>query len=115
MKGVSLEENTIIKMINDGNITYQTSGWGTGKISVKCRSNTTTEVDSLSKATIVFYVDEASVTKDSIAGVITKELGRRLSDRQIRVVSWEDRQLSQQKKKFKALKNSYKKEKSLIG
>lgn len=115
MKGVSLEENTIIKMIDDGNITYQTSGWGTGKISVKCRSNTATEVDSLSKDTIVFYVDESAVTEESITGVITKELGRRLSDRQIRVVSWEDRQLSQQKKKFKALKNSYKREKSLIG
>lgn len=115
MKGVSWEENTIMKMMNDGNITYQTSGWGTGKISVKCRSNTATEVDSLNKDTIVFYVDEATVTKESISGVITKELGRRLSDRQIRVVSWEDRQLSLQKKKFKALKNSYKKEKSMIG
>lgn len=115
MKGATLEENTIIKMMDDGNITYKTSGWGTGRISVKCRSNTANKVDSLSKDTIVFYVDESNVTLESIPGCISRELGRRLSARELRIVSYEDRQLSKQKKKFKAWKNTYKREHSLIG
>ena len=40
MKGVTVEESTIDRLMTLGTITYETTGWGTGEIVVKCRSNT---------------------------------------------------------------------------
>lgn len=36
MKGVTVEENTIGRLLTLGTITYETTGWGTGEVSVKC-------------------------------------------------------------------------------
>lgn len=61
MKGVTVEESTIDRLMTLGTITYETTGWGTGEIVVKCRSNTKCEEESLNKAVITFTVEESNI------------------------------------------------------
>lgn len=110
MKGVTVEENTIGRLLALGTVTYETTGWGTGEIVVKCRSNTKCEKESLNKAVITFALHENEVNKAQIEACIVKELGRRLEAKEVKVLSEEDKKYNAAKRKFKAWKNKYKDE-----
>ncbi len=110
MKGVTVEENTIGRLLTLGTITYETTGWGTGEVSVKCRSNTKCEEESLNKAVITFTVNESDIDKDNVGECVVKELGKKLAANEVRVLSVEDKKYNIAKRKFKAWKNSYKNE-----
>ena len=110
MKGVTVEESTIDRLMTLGTITYETTGWGTGEIVVKCRSNTKCEEESLNKAVITFTVEESSIDRDKVGECVVKELGKRLAAKEVRVLSVEDKKYNIAKRKFKAWKNPYKNE-----
>lgn len=110
MKGVTVEENTIDRLLTLGTITYETTGWGTGEISIKCRSNTKCEKESLNKAVILFKVDEELITQEMVEEYVVKELGKKLEAKEIKVLSEEDKKYNIAKRKFKVWKNTYKSE-----
>ena len=76
MKGVTVEESTIDRLMTLGTITYEATGWGTGEIVVKCRSNTKCEEESLNKAVITFTVEESNIDRDKVGECVVKELGK---------------------------------------
>lgn len=110
MKGVTVEENTIDRLLELGTVTYETTGWGTGEIFVKCRSNTKSEQESLNKAVISFTVNENEITRDAVDDCVRKELGKKLAAKEVRVLSTEDKKYNIAKRKFKVWKNTYKSE-----
>lgn len=110
MKGVTLEESTIDRLIELGTVTYETTGWGTGEVSVKCRSNTRCEKESLNKAVIAFTVNENDIEKEHVEEYVVRELGKKLAAKEVRVLSVEDKKYNIAKRKFKAWKNKYKDE-----
>lgn len=114
MKEVTMEERILNRLMDAGAMKIETTGWGTGKVSVKCKSNTKEEVESLNKPTITFLFEEEQVTEDTIENRVMKELCRKLSEKEIKVMSVEEKRLAKQKKQFKAWKASYKKIKSTI-
>ena len=93
MKGVTIEERTIDRLLTLGTVTYETTGWGTGEIVVKCRSNTRCEKESLNKAVITFSLNESDVEKEKIKACVIKELGKKLETKEVKV-------LSEEKKKY---------------
>lgn len=114
MKGVTGEESTIDRLLALGTITYETTGWGTGELSIKCRSNTKCEKESLNKAIVAFTVGEEGITKDNIGDCVVKELGKKLAAKEVHVLTAEDKKYNIAKRKFKAWKNSYKNERTTI-
>lgn len=110
MMGVTMEESTIDRLLALGTVTYETTGWGTGEIIVKCRSNTKCEEESLNKAVITFVLNEDAVEKEQVETYIVKELGKKLETREVKVLSVEDKKYNSAKRKFKAWKNKYKDE-----
>ncbi|MCM1183866.1 MAG: hypothetical protein NC337_10885 [Roseburia sp.] len=110
MKSMTAEESAINRLIELGTVTYETAGWGTGKVSVKCRSNTRCEKESLNKPLIALSVDESAVQRESIEDYVIQELARKLRDREIRVLTIEDKRYNSAKRKFKLWKNAYKSE-----
>lgn len=110
MKGVTLEESTIDRLMTLGTVTYETTGWGTGEIIVKCRSNTRCEEESLNKAVISFTVNETDIEKNQVEKFVVKELGKKLAEKEVRVLTVEDKKYNIAKRKFKAWKNKYKDE-----
>lgn len=110
MKGVTVEESTIDRLLALGTITYETTGWGTGEISVKCRSNTKCEEESLNKAVITFTVNENDIERDHVEECVVRELGKKLAAKEVHVLTVEDKKYNIAKRKFKAWKNSYKNE-----
>ena len=112
MKGVSTEESTISRLMTLGTVTYETTGWGTGEIVVKCRSNTKCEQESLNKAIITFTLNEQGISREDVDSHVVKELGKRLENKELRVWTEEDKQYNKAKKKFKNWKNTYKSEHS---
>lgn len=110
MKGVTVEENTIDRLLALGTVTYEATGWGTGEISVKCRSNTKCEKESLNKAMIQFIVREEELSQDMVEDYVIKELGKKLIAKEIKVLSEEDKKYNIAKRKFKVWKNTYKSE-----
>ncbi len=110
MMGVTMEESTIDRLIALGTVTYETTGWGTGEIIVKCRSNTKCEEESLNKAVITFTVNEGDIEKENVEACVVKELGKRLETKEVRVLTVEDKKYNIAKRKFKAWKNKYKDE-----
>lgn len=110
MKGITVEESTIDRLLELGTITYETTGWGTGEISIKCRSNTKSEEESLNKALISLNVKESDIEKDEVEDYVVRELGKKLADKEVKVLSVEDKKYNIAKRKFKAWKNSYKNE-----
>lgn len=110
MKGVTLEESTIDRLIELGTVTYETTGWGTGEVCVKCRSNTRCEKESLNKAVIAFAVKESDIEKERVEEYVVRELGKKLAAKEVRVLSVEDKKYNIAKRKFKAWKNKYKDE-----
>lgn len=110
MKGVTLEESAIDRLIALGTVTYEATGWGTGEIVVKCRSNTRCEEESLNKAVISFTVNENDIEKEHVEDCVVKELGKKLAAKEVRVLTVEDKKYNIAKRKFKAWKNKYKDE-----
>ena len=110
MKGVTLEESTINRLLALGTITYETTGWGTGEVYVKCRSNTRCEEESLNKAVISFTLNEKDIEKEQVEECVIKELGKKLATKEVRVLTVEDKKYNIAKRKFKAWKNKYKDE-----
>ena len=110
MKGVTVEESTIDRLLTLGTMTYETTGWGTGEISIKCRSNTKCEQESLNKAVISFTVKESEVEREQIEDYIIRELGKKLASNEVHVLTVDDKKYNIAKRKFKAWKNNYKSE-----
>lgn len=110
MKGVTLEESTIDRLLTLGTITYETTGWGTGEVCVKCRSNTKCEQESLNKSVIVFTVSENDIEQNHVEEYVVRELGKKLAAKEVRVLTVEDKKYNTAKRKFKAWKNKYKDE-----
>lgn len=110
MMGVTVEESTIDRLLVLGTVTYETTGWGTGEIFVKCRSNTRCEEESLNKAVITFTLNESDVEKEHVEDCVVKELGKKLEAKEVRVLTVEDKKYNTAKRKFKAWKNKYKDE-----
>ena len=110
MKGVTIEERTIDRLLTLGTVTYETTGWGTGEIVVKCRSNTRCEKESVNKAGITFILNESDVEKEKIKACVIKELGKKLETKEVKVLSEEKKKYNMAKRKFKAWKNKYKDE-----
>lgn len=110
MKGVTVEENTIDRLLTLGTITYETAGWGTGEISIKCRSNTKCEQESLNKAVITFKLSENEIEEEKVEEFVIRELGKKLESKEVHVLSEEDKRYNIAKRKFKVWKNTYKNE-----
>lgn len=110
MKGVTVEESTIDRLLALGTVTYETTGWGTGEIMVKCRSNTRCEEESLNKAVITFTLNESDVEKEHVEECVVKTLGKKLETKEVKVLTEEDKKYNIAKRKFKAWKNKYKDE-----
>lgn len=110
MKGVTVEENTIDRLLTLGTITYETAGWGTGEISIKCRSNTKCEQESLNKAVITFKLSENEIEEEKVEEFVIRELGKKLESKEVHVLSEEDKKYNIAKRKFKVWKNNYKNE-----
>lgn len=110
MKGVTVEESTINHLLTLGTVTYETTGWGTGEIIVKCRSNTRCEKESLNKSVITLVLNENDVEKEQIETCVVRELGKKLETKEIKVLSEERKKYNTAKRKFKAWKNKYKDE-----
>lgn len=110
MKGVTVEENTIDRLLTLGTITYETAGWGTGEISIKCRSNTKCEQESLNKAVITFKLSENEIEEEKVEEFVIRELGKMLESKEVHVLSEEDKRYNIAKRKFKVWKNTYKNE-----
>ena len=108
MKGVTAEESTINRLLALGTVTYETTGWGTGTVSIKCRSNTKCEEESLNKALIALSANENEVGKEDIEEYVIRELGKKLSDNEIKVLSVEDKKYNIAKRKFKVWKDNFK-------
>ena len=113
MKGMTAEESTINRLLEMGTVTYEAAGWGTGKVSVKCRSNTRCEKESLNKPLIALSVDENAVQKETIEAYIIQELAKKLRDKEIRILTTADKKYNAAKRKFKLWKNAYKNENRL--
>jgi hypothetical protein len=110
MKSVNVEETTIDRLLALGTITYEATGWGTGEISIKCRSNTKCEEESLNKAIISLKVSESEVEKGNVEEYVVKELGKKLANNEVHVLTVEDKKYNIAKHKFKVWKNNYKNE-----
>ena len=108
MKGVTAEEETIDRLLELGTMTYEAIGWGTGEVTIKCRSNTKCEKESLNKALISFTVNENDIEKDKLEEYVITELGKKLEAREVHVLTVEDKKYNAAKRKFKAWKNNYK-------
>ena len=91
MAGTNVEETTIDRLMELGTVTYEAAGWGTGEISIKCRSNTKCEEESLNKALIVLKAKENEVNEKNLEAYVVKKYNIA-------------------KRKFKAWKNNYKNE-----
>lgn len=110
MKGVTIEESTIDRLLALGTMTYESTGWGTGEIIIKCRSNTKCMKESLNKSLISFIVSEKDVEKEEVEAFVIRELGKKLESKEIHVLSEDDKKYNAAKRKFKAWKNEYKNE-----
>lgn len=115
MKGVTVEESTIDRLLALGTITYESSGWGTGDIVIKCRSNTKCEKESLNKAVISFNVKEEEITQEQVEEFVIRELGKKLEQKEVKVLSEADKKYNIAKRKFKVWKNTYKSEHQISG
>lgn len=114
MKGVTIEESTIDRLLALGTMTYESTGWGTGEIVIKCRSNTKCMKESLNKSLISFIVSEKDVEKEEVEAFVIKELGKKLESKEIHVLTEDDKKYNAAKRKFKAWKNEYKSEHQTI-
>ncbi len=112
MNGVTAEESTINRLLALGTVTYETTGWGTGTVSIKCRSNTKCEKESLNKALIALSADENEIKKENIEEYVVKALSKKLCDNEIKVLSVEDKKYNIAKRKFKVWKDNFKESKA---
>ena len=87
MEGVTLAESTIDRLLTLGTVTYEATGWGTGEVLVKCRSNTKCEEESLNKALLTFSVKEEEIEQDQIEAYVIRELAKKLVAKEVRVLT----------------------------
>ena len=110
MKTTNIEETTIVRLIELVTVTYEVTGWGTGELAIKCRSNTKCEKESLNKALISMKVNEENLDHENIEEYVVRELGKKLAVNEVHVLTEEDKKYNIAKRKFKAWKNTYKNE-----
>jgi hypothetical protein len=113
VKSVNDDENTIDRLIALGTVTYEATGWGTGIISIKCRSNTMCEEESLNKSLISLKADEDEIKKENVEEFVVRELGKKLAAKEIHVLTEENKRYNIAKRKFKVWKNNYKNQQAL--
>jgi hypothetical protein len=113
VKSVNDDENTIDRLIALGTVTYEATGWGTGIISIQCRSNTTCEEESLNKALISLKASEDDIKKGDVEDYVIRELGKKLSAKEIHVLTVENKKYNIAKRKFKVWKDNYKNQQAL--
>ncbi len=110
MQGVKIEGNAVAFLKEKGTIAFESTGWGTGEISIKCRSNTKCDRESLNKSVITFVVKEEDITEEQVEEYAEREILKKLEANEIKVLSVEDKKYNAAKRKFKAWKNDYKSE-----
>jgi hypothetical protein len=110
VKSVNDDETTIDRLIALGTVTYEATGWGTGIISIKCRSNTKCELESLNKALISLKASEEELKEENLEEFVVRELGKKLAANEIHVLTVENKKYNIAKRKFKVWKNNYKNE-----
>lgn len=110
MEGVTLAESTIDRLLTLGTVTYEATGWGTGEVLVKCRSNTKCEEESLNKALLTFSVKEEEIEQDQIEAYVIRELAKKLVAKEVRVLTVENKKYNKAKRKFKVWKDQFKDE-----
>lgn len=110
MQGVKIEGNAIAFLKEKGTIAFESAGWGTGEITIKCRSNTKCEKESLNKPMISFVVKEDNIKPEEVEAYAEKELLKKIDANEIKVLSVEDKRYNAAKRKFKSWKNDYKSE-----
>lgn len=110
MKGVNADGVTIDRLKELGTIAFESTGWGTGEIQIKCRSNTRCEKESLNKPVITFTIAEADIKEDEVEAYAIQELSKKLAAKEVKILSVEDKKYNAAKRKFKVWKNEYKRE-----
>jgi hypothetical protein len=108
VKSINNDETTIDHLIALGTVTYEATGWGTGMISIKCRSNTKCELESLNKPLISFSASEDDVQEDTLEEYVIRELEKKLESNEIHILTVENKKYNIAKRKFKVWKNNYK-------
>lgn len=74
MMGVNVDEHTIDHLLELGTIAFESTGWGTGEVIIKCRSNTKCEKESLNKSVISFVVPESEIEENQVKEYAIREL-----------------------------------------
>jgi ribonuclease HI len=108
VKSTNEDETTIDRLIALGTVTYEATGWGTGIISIKCRSNTKCELESLNKALITLKASEDEVQEENLEEYVVNELEKKLAANEIHILTVENKKYNIAKRKFKVWKNNYK-------
>ena len=108
MMGVNVDEHTIDHLLELGTIAFESTGWGTGEVIIKCRSNTKCEKESSNKSVISFVVPESEIEENQVKEYAIRELQKKLAAKEVKVLSVEDKKYNSAKRKFKAWKNEYK-------
>ncbi|MDE7321272.1 MAG: hypothetical protein K2N73_00840 [Lachnospiraceae bacterium] len=103
---------TIKHLMESGTVTYETSGWGTGEISIKCRSNIKCAEDSMIKELVALKASESEVSRENVDEYVVKALEKKLTDNEIHILTVKEKKYSRAKRKFQLWKNMYKKKQS---
>lgn len=100
---------TIKHLMESGTVTYETSGWGTGEISIKCKSNTKCAEDFIDKEFVALKASESEVSRENVDEYVVKMLEKKLTDNEIHIFAVKDKKYGRAKRKFQLWKNLYKK------
>lgn len=112
MAEVSMAGSTIGRLLTLGTMTYESTGWGTGEISIKCRSNTKCEQESLNKAVVTLTASEDVVIKEGLENFVIREMEKKLENKEVKLLTKENKSYNIAKRKFRAWKNQVKSEQS---
>jgi hypothetical protein len=111
MKSVNhdYDDAAIDRLIALGTVTYEATGWGTGIISIKCRSNTMCEEESLNKSLISFNASEDELKREEdLEDYVVRELNKKLAANEIHILTVENKRYNIAKRKFRVWKNNFK-------
>lgn len=104
----SIIECTIKRLLESGTVTYETSGWGTGEILIKCKSNTKCGSELLNKNLIALKASECEVSRENVEEYLVKALEKKIAYNDS--CAGDGRKYNSVKRKFKAWKSTYKNE-----
>ncbi len=107
--GESIIACTIKHLMESGTVTYETSGWGTGKISIMCKSNAKSEEDITDKEFAALKASENEVSRENVDEYVVKMLEKKLTDKEIHIFAVKDKKYGRAERKFQLWKNLYKK------